>query len=89
MNAETRQLVAEDADESPKAPEQDKRRRHVVAPKPLSAHGFSRHASSQLACRGFGKCLIAQPFSRHRSAATRLDATLRTTRRVLNRGRSR
>jgi hypothetical protein len=62
-----------------KVPEQDKRRRHLVAPNPLSAHGFCRHAETHQLSRRLYKSLIGRSFVQHARAPVRRAMTARAS----------
>lgn len=57
---------------------QDKEARHVRARKPMSAHGFVRHAAASLSCSRNGKPLQCLTISR----ASYAQPPLTTTRRL-------
>lgn len=54
---------------------QDKEARHVRARKPMSAHGFVRHAAASLSCPRNGKPLQYLAISRASYAQARLITT--------------
>jgi len=60
--------------ECPRTRKQDKRRRHVVASKSLSAQGFRRHAPRCRWCLGNCNLLIFPLIFQHAYAATRPSA---------------